>query len=233
MSADARNRDRILGRIRSALGVAPDDPLRRAAVEQRLGNRSPHLIPQRASKSPGEMKALLRTFLEGQAATVIEVNAAGDVPHAVAQYLRQSNLPQRVRTGEDAYLDRLPWAGEPALERRRGRAAADDEIGLSRAVSAAAETGTLVLASGPDNPVTLTYLPETHIVVVDAADIVGPYESAFARIRERFGQGLMPRTLNFVSGPSRTADVGGHLVKGAHGPRNLCVIIVDERAGQS
>jgi L-lactate dehydrogenase complex protein LldG len=98
---------------------------------------------------------------------------------------------------------------------------------LSRAVAAVAETGTLVLTSGPANPVTLNFLPETHIVVLAAEDIVGPYEAAFDRVRAAWGQGIMPRTVNLVSGPSRTADVGGRLVTGAHGPRRLCVIIVD------
>jgi L-lactate dehydrogenase complex protein LldG len=99
-------------------------------------------------------------------------------------------------------------------------------VGLSHAVAGIAETGTLMLASGPENPVTITFLPETSIVVLRASDLVGPYEPAFDRIRERYGRGIMPRTLNFVSGASRTADVGGRLVMGAHGPRRFCVVIV-------
>jgi L-lactate dehydrogenase complex protein LldG len=102
----------------------------------------------------------------------------------------------------------------------------DDEAGLSHAAAAVAETGTLVLASGADNPVTLSYLPETHIVVVEDKDLVGGYEGAWEKIRARFGRRVMPRTVNFVSGPSRTADIGGQLVMGAHGPRRLCVILV-------
>ena len=66
-----------------------------------------------------------------------------------------------------------------------------------------------------------------HIAIVSAKDIVGPYEDAWQRIRARFGPGEMPRTVNFVSGPSRTGDIGGQLVMGAHGPRRMCVIIVD------
>lgn len=231
MSGIGSARDGILSQIRSSLGAAASDGARRAEVESRLTTPRAHLIPERVAKSPIELKGLFRTFLEGQSATVIEVAGADEIPSAIAQYLRSSNLPQRVRMGEDRYLDQLPWPKEPALERRRGRAAPDDEVGLSHAASAAAETGTLVLASGAANPVTLNYLPETHIVVVDAQNIVGSYESAFQRVRAIYGKGIMPRTINFVSGPSRTADVGGRLVTGAHGPRRLCVIIVDEAVG--
>ena len=59
-----------------------------------------------------------------------------------------------------------------------------------------------------------------------ASDLIGGYEGAWEKIRARFGAGAMPRTVNFVSGPSRTADIGGQLVMGAHGPRRLCVILV-------
>jgi L-lactate dehydrogenase complex protein LldG len=114
-------------------------------------------------------------------------------------------------------------AGAHALN---GRAHPDDEVSLSYAVAGAAETGTLVLASGPDNPVTLNYLPETHMVVLDAATLVGPYEDAIDIVRSRFGIGVMPRTLNLISGPSRTSDIGGKTVMGAHGPRHLAIFIV-------
>ena len=68
-----------------------------------------------------ELRGLFRTFLEGQSATVIEAASAAEVPAAVARYLRSTNLPLRVRVGDDAYLDALPWKSEPALERKRGR----------------------------------------------------------------------------------------------------------------
>jgi L-lactate dehydrogenase complex protein LldG len=218
----------MLDRIRAGLHVEPRDTQRQSAVRERLASRKPHLIPARVAKPAQELKVLFRSFLEVQSATVIEVGSPDAVPASIAHYLRASNLPQRLRMGEDAYLARLPWSKEPNLERRSGRARPDDEVGLSRALSAVAETGTLALASGADNPVTLTFLPETQIVVIRARDIVGPYESAFEGIRSRSGSGPLPRTLNLVSGPSRTADVGGRLVTGAHGPRRLCVIIVDD-----
>jgi L-lactate dehydrogenase complex protein LldG len=219
------NREAVIFKIRKSLG-AYDSTARRAAVASRLGSPPAPLVPERAKGDRDGLRQLFRKFLEGQSATVVEVASADDVPKAIANYLRSTNLPLRVRAGTDAYLDKLAWSREPALERLRGRAAADDEVGLAHAVAAVAETGTLVLASGAENPVTLGFLPDTSIVVVEEKDLIGGYEGAWEAIRKRYGNGGMPRTVNFISGPSRTADIGGQLVMGAHGPRRLAVILV-------
>ncbi len=155
---------------------------------------------------------------------------ADDVPRAVASYLREKNLPASVRMGADARLGAMPWDAQRALEVKSGASDGDDEAGVSFAAAGIAETGTIVLPSGPDNPTTINFLPEHHIVVVDAADIAGDMETVLARIRERFGKGQMPRTLNFVTGPSRSGDIEQKLLLGAHGPRALHLIVVGEGA---
>ena len=94
------------------------------------------------------------------------------------------------------------------------------------AFGAAAESGTLMLVSGADNPTTLNFLPDTHIVVIDAKDVAGDYETLWRRLREKFGDGVMPRTVNFITGPSRSADIEQTLILGAHGPRRLHVMVV-------
>ncbi len=222
-------RDAILGKVRSALGAKPGDG-RAEAAAARLSVHARNLIPERAKKGRAELASQLKSYLEGQSATVIEVASKDEIPAAVSSYLRNANLPQRVRAGSDAYLAGLPWSTVPQLERNPGRAAPEDDVGMSHAVAAVSETGTLVLASGADNPVTVTFLPENHIVVVEGQSVVGAYEEAWTLVRERFGPGSMPRTVNMVSGPSRTGDIGGQLVMGAHGPRRLCVILVIEGA---
>lgn len=220
------NRDIIFGKIAKGLDAGSDDAARRKAVSDRIATHRRHPTPSRvAAKSAAEHLALFKQHLASQSATVLEA-AAADVPSAIATYLRQNNLPARVTHGNDAYLAALPWEREPALERKAGRAGPADEVGLSHATAGIAETGTLMMASGADNPVTVNFLPETHIVVVEEKDLVGPYEDAWNRIRARFGDRTMPRTVNMISGPSRTGDIGGRLVMGAHGPRRMCVIIV-------
>ena len=82
------------------------------------------------------------------------------------------------------------------------------------------------MVSGKDNPTTINFLPEHHIVVVDAADIDGDLEAVLAKIRKSYGKGKMPRTLNLISGPSRSGDVEQKIILGAHGPRALHIIVV-------
>ena len=94
-----------------------------------------------------------------------------------------------------------------------------------------AETGTLMMTSGPDHPSTLNFLPETHIVVLPAERIGGAYEEGWAHLRAEGGPdadaSFMPRTVNLVTGPSRTADIEQTIALGAHGPRRLHIVIVE------
>jgi L-lactate dehydrogenase complex protein LldG len=226
MTGSEDRRRQMLDRIRSALDDGTPQHVREARVRERLGGASPHLVPERARGGAAEMRAIFTEHLAAQSATVVSVASAAEVPVAVAGYLRGNNLPMRLRLGGDARLSALPWSREPALTLERGAARADDEVALSHAASAVAETGTLILASGPDNPVTLNFLPDTHIVVVDAQSLKGHYEAALEAARQHMGATGLPRTLNFISGPSRSAEIGGKPVLGAHGPRRLCVIIV-------
>jgi L-lactate dehydrogenase complex protein LldG len=221
----AARRAKIFGAIRSGLGREPR-AADRETVDQRLKGQPRHLIPGRSRQDSEHLKALFADQLRAGNATVLDAASEDDVPHVIAAYLRGQNQPLAVRCGDDTWLRSLDWSTEPSFVVSDGRADPADAVGLTHAVAGIAETGTLMLASGPENPVTVTFLPETSIVVLRRSDLVGPYESAFDRIRERYGRGMMPRTLNLVSGPSRTADVGGRLVTGAHGPRRFCVVVV-------
>jgi L-lactate dehydrogenase complex protein LldG len=220
-------REAIFAQIRTELGVNGDPgDARRAAVRARLASHPANLIPERASRPRAQLAAQMRGYLEGQGARVIMVAGPETIPAQIGQYLRDNNLPAKLRMGDDKFLDALPWNSEPNLAVERGPADGNDTVGLTHALTAAAETGTLYMASGPNNPVTLNYLPETHIVVLEAKDISGSYEAAWEHVRTVFGPRTMPRTINMISGPSRTADIGGTVVQGAHGPRNMCVFIV-------
>lgn len=221
------SRDKIMGKVRAGVGAKTDDARRRAGVERRLSECDRHLIPSRAAgKSSSELVAILRQWLEAASGKVLEAASEAAVPRAVSEFLREHNLPARIRLGNDAYLATIPWTSEQALTLEQGRAQASDTTGITHALAAVAESGTMVVASGADNPVTLSFLPEANIVIVRRADVVGPLEDAIGRVRTEMGNGTMPRTLNLISGPSRSADIGGIPVLGAHGPRHLCVIVV-------
>ncbi|MBB5752167.1 LutC/YkgG family protein [Prosthecomicrobium pneumaticum] len=219
-------RDAVLSKIRRAIGVTGGEAPRRMSVAERLAQSPKGVIPARAQIDHDAQIALFVKKAEASLATVERVAAAADVPEAVAAFLRRRNLPAEVKRGADPRLAGLPWERVPQLTLTSGRSDGQDLVGLSHAEAGVAETGTLALASGPDNPTTLNFLPDYHLVVVDAADVVGDLESVWARLRAKHGKGLLPRTVNFVTGPSRSGDIEQKLLLGAHGPRSLHVILV-------
>lgn len=220
------SRERMLGSVRRGLDAHASAAARRKAVEAHLAAAVPHPRPAGAG---GDLVQRFKDRQRALGVELIEVDAADDVPLAVAAYLRRLELPGRLRCGADPLWGGLPWERAPSLAIDRGPAQDGDTAGLSRAVAGVAETGTLALASGPDNPVTLGFLPDTHIVVLRAASVVAHYEDAFALVRGETG-GAVPRTLNLVTGASRTGDIGGKIVMGAHGPRRLAVVLLSDGA---
>ncbi len=221
-------REVILSTLRRSLGVTGNEAPRRAAVAARLAGHPAGVVPARGQLPPQQRVELFARMAEAAAATSERVAAGADVPAAVAAFLRGLNLPLRVRHGDDVRLTGLPWASAPTLEVLRGPSDGHDLAAVSHAAAAVAETGTVVLVSGADNPTTLNFLPDVHIVVIDARDVAGDFEAVMARLRERYGTGQMPRTVNMITGPSRSADIEQTLLLGAHGPRKLHVIVVGE-----
>lgn len=217
-------RAEILADIRRALGVTGSEVPRRRAVADRLEDAPQGTIPARGRVDPAQRKALFCAEAERVFASVAEVASDADVPAEVAVYLRSRNLPAMLRIGADPYLAALPWQGLELVE-----GSLDGTVALSHAFAGVAESGTLVLISGKENPTSLNFLPETHIVVVAESDIVGDYEAIWQKLRATYGKGLMPRSVNFITGPSRSADIGRTMQLGAHGPRDLRIIIVGER----
>jgi L-lactate dehydrogenase complex protein LldG len=218
-------RERILSRIcRSA--AKGDEAARAAAVEQRIAHPETNLIPKRGQGDEAHRIAVFTKYMEGVGGTVEVIDDIDDVPERVADYLRNTNRPAEVRRGADPLLAKLPWHRAGTLEVTEGRAKDSDKAALTHAFAGAAESGTVIQLSGPDNPTTLNFLPEAHIVVLKADDLHASYEEAWARLRDQYGPGNMPRTVNMISGPSRTADIEQTIVRPAHGPKDMHVIIV-------
>jgi L-lactate dehydrogenase complex protein LldG len=223
-------REEILGGIRRSLGRVPgaaggDEAARRVAEHRR------NLIPRRAAALDAAGRVdLFVAMAEAVQTTVGRVAGEGDVPGEVARYLAAENLPAEVRMAPDAALDALPWHERPLLQVRRGKAEAGDAVSLTPCVAAIAETGTLMLVSGETTPTTLNFLPDTHIVVLRAGQVVAAYEDGWDLLR---ASGAMPRTVNLITGPSRTGDIEQKIELGAHGPRRLHVILVGDAQSAS
>jgi L-lactate dehydrogenase complex protein LldG len=222
------SREGILNSIRRSLAVTGAEDSRRKTVAERIAAHRPNLIPERGKGDSAHRLTLFAEMAEEVSATVQRVKNLDALPSAIQGFLRAHNLPQAIRHGADPLIEALPWQDAPTLERRRGRAVPADETSLSHAFAGVAETGTLILHSGPDNPTTLNFLPDNHIVILSAEDIGSTYEDVWDRLRRKFGERNLPRTVNMITGPSRTGDVEQTIELGAHGPRRLHILIVEK-----
>ena len=207
-------RDEILSRIRAARAQPRPHP-------------GPGPVPQRGQVSGEERKALFTRMALLAAATVDRASARAEVPELVKNYLSRHNLPAEARLAPDPRITELDWASQPLLGTSVGGTDGSHPVSVTGAFAGIAETGTLALTSGAPSPTLLNFLPETHIVVVDAKDLAGTYEELWARLKAQYGD-AMPRTLNLVTGPSRSGDIEQTILMGAHGPKRLHIILVDE-----
>jgi L-lactate dehydrogenase complex protein LldG len=208
------SRDDILNRIRAGRSEAKPHP-----------GSGP--TPKRGQVAGAERTALFVRMAQQAQASVDEARSHTEVPGLVKAYLSQHNLPAEARLAPDPRITDLDWASQPLLNISVGGTDGSHPISVTGAFAGVAETGTLALASGAPSPTLLNFLPETHIVVVDAKDLAGTYEELWAKLKAQYGE-IMPRTLNLVTGPSRSGDIEQTILMGAHGPKRLHIIVVDE-----
>ncbi len=226
------SRDAILGAIRRGLkrGPLPEDQA--FALRARLVGHPRHLTPARSIGTHAELVSRFVANVEKEFGTLTRVPDLAGVPGAVADYLAAQNLPTDFAMSPHPELTQdIPWHLRPMLQIRVGRAAASDLVCVQQGYAGIAETGTLMLPSAPERPTTINLLGDTAIVVLRASRIVGPYEDAWAWLRQRVDPvsgGFMPRNVMLVTGPSRSADIESVLELGAHGPRRLHIVLVED-----
>lgn len=214
-------RERILASIRRRQGRGGGKPS--AAEQEELQT---YLRARPRGPLPGIEPGLARRFrarAEQGASTCDQVATMAEVPAAVARYLEAMGLPKSGCVWPA--LSHLAWSGAGlALEPRAAKG--DDAVGVTGVFCALAETGTLMLVSGPETPASVSLLPETHVALVPMARIVPHMEDGWDLLRAE--QRVLPRAVNFVSGPSRTADIEQTLILGAHGPYRVHIVLVGE-----
>jgi L-lactate dehydrogenase complex protein LldG len=218
-------RDAILGRVRKALDKTGDRTAARRDAEAYVAAQAQGPRPA----LPADLTARFMARAADMASTVERIADRRDVPAAVARYVDALVLPpelaaQRSHAGvcwpEFADLD---WAGA-GLDIAARPTVGDDRLGITGAFCAIAETGTVVVLSGPDTPTATTLLPDTYVAVVRVDRVVSGMEEAFALVRRE--RGVVPRAINMISGPSRTGDIEQTIVLGAHGPFRMHILLL-------
>jgi L-lactate dehydrogenase complex protein LldG len=208
-------RERILRRVIASTRGDADAAAVERTIAQPVAGPAPSL--------EGDLAARFCERAAALASDVVRASVASEVPAAVASYLDRFGIARRLVCWPQ-WLS-LPWAAQGfAAEARAPRA--DDLVGVTGAFAAIAETGTLMLLSGSATPAGVSLLPETHVALVRRAQIVATMEEGFARLRA--AHAALPRAVNFVSGPSRTADVEQTVTLGAHGPRRVLIVLVED-----
>jgi len=212
-------RDTVIRNVRRSLNrSAPLSPTVRTALEARLRHPAPNVQPRID-------EPLITRFLAKLAAVNVKVTRLPDldrVSETVERHMETHGLGTRLVAAPDPELAAIRWSNWLEVERRA--AVGEDLVSVTGAFAGIAESGTLVLLSGPHSPTTLNFLPGDHLVVLAAGRVLPAMEDVWARLRAR--EGGMPRTVNLITGPSRTADVEQTMQEGAHGPRRLHLLLI-------
>ncbi len=228
MSSREQILKKIKGSLRKTRTVHTSDEERNQAVLARVSQHPRGIIPARTSLSRQDLLNHFCKKIKASEASYKVVKSYEKAGIEIQKFLRQHNLPQRVRIGTDQRLDKLGWESEPP-QLLVGPSDGQDLVCVSHAQCGVSETGTLVMTSGPENPTTLNFLPETHIILLNKKNLRKSYEDSWTALRQRYGKEKLPRTVNMITGPSRSADIEQTLILGAHGPLRLHVIVIDKK----
>lgn len=208
-------RAEIFNRIRSSLGRERIDNDRLSELEQRIAAPPTHLQPH--FEADPVTRFADKLALGG--GTFERVAGESEAFEAIAGHLQEKGVDPKIVAAPALREHAWPADWEVKFGATRG----DDLVAVTPCFAAVAETGSVVLLSSPDSPTSLNFLPDYHIVLVSAEQLVRYIEDVWTLLRQA---GPVPRTVNFITGPSKTADVEQTLQLGAHGPRSLHVILI-------
>ncbi len=238
--SDGSARDTILARIREALRVpAPLPHMRSHATEAMAagGLAGLTILPADVARpwlpdggdTPAERITLLTDNLGKLRAEVHRVADLAAAAETVSRIAAERSWRRVAWHGHDAVE---PVAASLGCDTYRLDAASFDkdalescDAGITACEAAVAQTGSILVSSGTCGGRALSILPHVHVVILAADQVVGTLGDAFDLVRDRFG-GRMPSMLSFITGPSRTGDIERILVLGAHGPKELLVMLV-------
>jgi L-lactate dehydrogenase complex protein LldG len=244
------SRDKILGCIRESLRRGELTALEKSKLAELMAHPKRRTLPKRAQLLHPDLINLFIENAQLALATVYHLQSLSEVSSIILNYLKiksaartlesqkVSEVPVILSSGEnnterkdpypkysicvgtDSVFNSIEWHTELVVKNKLPTKS--DLVSVTSSFCAVAETGTLVLLSSPVSPITLNFLPETHFVLLSTKNIVAYYEDAWDRIR---AENLTPRTVNFITGPSRTADIEQTVQIGMHGPKELLILL--------
>lgn len=221
-ASNSNQRAIIFDAIRmSGYGVDKDEERIRREAEDLLSDiedARPHLL------ADDLVEAFTRRFENERVVgtTCVQLEGIHDLPAAVRWYLEQHGMPAAIKVQPCRGLLDADWTDfdtDVDVER-------DDSVAVCWAEYGIAETGSVVVHSSATMPVLLNFLPLHLIVVVPRSKIMA-FLDDYAAVAEHLArESETPRNMCLITGASGTTDIEGVLVKGAHGPKFLHVVVL-------
>ncbi|MFM8734392.1 MAG: lactate utilization protein C [Pirellulales bacterium] len=239
-SAQQSARDTILARIREALREPAPLPHMRSHATEEVAAAGPGrltILPAEVARpwlpDGGEtLPERLAILAENLGRLRAEVHRAA-TPAAAAELV--------ARIAGDRGWKRVAWHRHPAVEPVAAGLACETwqvdgagfdkdaleacDAGITACEAAVAQTGSILVSSGSCGGRAVSILPHVHVVIVTVEQVVATLGEALELVRTRHA-GRLPSMLSFITGPSRTGDIERILVLGAHGPKELLVVLV-------
>lgn len=215
-------RDRILARLRGSQPAQAND----------LPDLAAHYAPRARGETRAERLARFKSGIEGFHAEV-HITTESDWPALLARLCADKQVGRLMFGAATPAGRRLTGSGVPNVELRPWAGQVEDikadlfhriDAGFTQARGAIAETGSLIVWSSPAEPRSLSLVPPIHFALLDAATIHPTFYDAL--VSENWAAGL-PTNALLISGPSKTADIQQTLAYGAHGPKELIVLVIN------
>jgi L-lactate utilization protein LutC len=212
--------------------TAREDILSRiSAANRNPAATSIDVVPPRSDRDrsivrPDVAKPIVDAFVQKALANgfgLTEAPSNADIVAAVTAALDENNAGTDITMAQS--LAHIGWPNSWTIHWGMGRRI--ERVSINAAVAAIAETGSLVFGSSGRSPASLNYLPDLEIALLSKSDIAAYPEDVWHKLRDMHGAAVdaWPRAINVVSGASRTADVAGILVRPAHGPKHVHIIL--------
>jgi L-lactate dehydrogenase complex protein LldG len=244
------NQEEFINRIKMALGKPFAESRQKAALFSREMSAETRAILERIKNRTAEdRKKLLETLIEAAGPihltvrTCVDVNA---VTAAIAEVVRNKDPEwgdkKRVAAWQHPLIeslnlpDALSEQGVPVFyadlqktdEESLRQGIIDSYIGITSADFCMADTATLVMRTRPGQARSVSLVPAIHIAVVELNRIIADLKELYALLKwdPQESKDGVTNCMTFISGPSKTADIEATMVHGAHGPREVHIIVI-------
>ncbi|ARU88860.1 hypothetical protein B9K09_13180 [Pseudomonas sp. M30-35] len=207
------SRQAILSKVRQALNREPQAAIADHPFKDRIElSEAPNVDPQ-------------HSFLQRLKVTGVTLEVLAElsqVPAAVAGYCARHQLQGPLAIAPA--LAHLPWR-QTNQQIDLGTAQSHHRVGVAQAFAGIAATGSLVMLADAENPAGLNFLPEYHLVVLQRSRLLSQLDQLWPLLNSPSER--IPQAIHLITGPSSTADIGGQLLFGAHGPRAVHILLID------